>query len=68
MNTKLIIRTAMAQKDIKGIMQLVEVTGVSFGICHKLLTNNKTCTLKSLEAVLSALNYQLTAQPQKECK
>ena len=61
MNTKLIIRTAMAQKDIKGIMQLVEVTGVSFGICHKLLTNNKTCTLKSLESVLTALGYQLTA-------
>ena len=66
MNTKLIIRTAMAQKDIKGIMQLVDETGVSFGICHKLLTNNKTCTLKSLETVLTALGYQLTAVESKQ--
>ena len=59
MNTKKLVRQAMLNADVQGIMHLVEVSDVSFGICHKLLNNNKTCSINSLDKVLKSLGYQL---------
>jgi len=62
MNMKEVVKIAMAKNDIDGIMQLVEVTGVSHYICTKALKNDKTIKLGELLTIIEALGYQLKAE------
>lgn len=62
MNTKEIIKIAMAKKDIDGVMELVRVTGLSYDICNRALKNDNSIKLKYLVEILDTLGYKLKAE------
>lgn len=61
MNTKEIVKTAMAKRDIDGVMALVELTGLSYDICSRALRNDNSIKVKHLVAILDSLDYELKA-------
>ena len=62
MNTKEIVRTAMAKRDIDGVMKLVEFTGLSYDICSRALRNDNSIKVKHLVSILDCLGYELKAE------
>ena len=61
MNTKEIIKVAMAKKDVDGVMRLVEMSGLSYDICNRALRNDGTVKVKNLVQILNSLGYELKA-------
>ena len=62
MKTKEIIKIAMAQKDIHGVMELSKLTGLSYDICNRALKNDNSIKLKYLVEILDYLGYRLKAE------
>lgn len=62
MDTKTIIKIAMAQKGIDGVMELVSFTGLSYDICNRALKNDNSIKLKYLVDILGQLGYKLKAE------
>lgn len=59
MNTKEVIRVAMAKKDVNGVMELVELSGLSYDICTRALRNDGTVKVKNLVQILDCLGYKI---------
>ena len=63
MNTKEVIKIAMAKADVNGVMALVELTGLSYDICNRALRNDGTVKVHHLVSILGSLGYELRAVP-----
>ena len=61
MNIQRTIKLAMIDKDINGVMELVEFTGVSYSLISKLLRGDNTVSLSAAVEVLGLLGYELRA-------
>lgn len=59
MNLEKVIRQAMLDNNIKGIMQLCERTGVSYTDVFKMLKNNGSVKLVKVIKVLDYLNVKI---------
>tara|TARA_R110000782_G_scaffold72533_1_gene145248 strand:- start:2794 stop:3024 length:231 start_codon:yes stop_codon:yes gene_type:complete len=59
MNLEKVIRQAMLDNNIKGIMQLCERTGVSYTDVFKMLKNNGSVKLVKVIEVLDYLNVKI---------
>ena len=59
MNLEKVIRQAMLDNNIKGIMQLCERTGVSYTDVFKMLKNNGSVKLVKVVEVLDYLNVKI---------
>tara|TARA_R110000772_G_scaffold39207_1_gene92270 strand:+ start:131 stop:331 length:201 start_codon:yes stop_codon:yes gene_type:complete len=59
MNLEKIIRQGMLDNDIKGTMQLCELTGVSYTDVFKMLKNNGSVKLSKVVDVLDYLNIKI---------
>ena len=61
MNTKEIIKIAMAKRDVDGVMKLVQLTGLSYDICNRALRNDGSVKVHNLVTILGCLGYELKA-------
>ena len=59
MNLEKVIRQAMLDNNIKGVMQLCERTGVSYTDVFKMLKNNGSVKLVKVIEVLDYLNVKI---------
>tara|TARA_R110002167_G_scaffold330998_2_gene537703 strand:+ start:118 stop:318 length:201 start_codon:yes stop_codon:yes gene_type:complete len=59
MNLEKVIRQAMLDNNIKGVMQLCERTGVSYTDVFKMLKNNGSVKLVKVVEVLDYLNVKI---------
>ena len=62
MNLNKIVRQAMLDKDIKGKMELVELSGISYTDITKIMNGNGSVKLVKAVELLSFLGYQLKAE------
>ena len=61
METKEIVKIAMAKRNVNGVMELVSLTGLSYEICNRALKNDNSIKLKYLVQILDVLGYKLKA-------
>jgi hypothetical protein len=63
MDTKKTIRVAMANRGIDGVMELVEVTGLSYDIVNRAIKGDGTVKVKHFTNILNKLGYNVVAVP-----
>ena len=61
MDIKKLVKLAMFKADVEGVMNLVEISGLSYNICSRALKGDKTLQLKYIEDILGSLGFLITA-------
>lgn len=61
MNSKQMIEEAAAEKGVKGVMAIVEYTGVSYNVVTRALRDDDSVKLVHLKKILNAFGKKLNA-------
>ncbi len=66
LDVKKLVEEAVKKKGVKGIMELVAISGMNHQKVRKVWDGDKTTKFCHVETVLNSLGYKLKAVPQND--